>query len=288
MPGETLYPGMVNSPATLLTDDITNDATTIPVAELNVFPAAPNQATIRSATDPAIDKETILYTGKSAASGAGNLTGVTREFDNNGTYGLKKAWYTGDFISRNFTAKDFAAIQDGIDNVINIGDVDADHTFRGICVTGQTAGETLSYGELVYYKAADSKWWHTNNAAESTTAGDIGIVVTAAGITAESTGNICKLGYIRHNAWAWSPGDAIFIANTDGTLTQTLPTTEGIFVRKIGYAATADVIWLFPDTTVIEIGTSSGGDWSGAINMDGGSSTSNYGGTTGIICGGAV
>ena len=65
---------------------ITNVATTIPVVELGVFAAAPNVAVIGFG----IDAETIRYTGKSAASGSGNLTGVTRAYDTAGTYGAAK------------------------------------------------------------------------------------------------------------------------------------------------------------------------------------------------------
>lgn len=58
-----------DSPVTSLTSTITNVATTIPVAALEHFPSA---GTVY------IDNEMISYTGKSAATGAGNLTGATR------------------------------------------------------------------------------------------------------------------------------------------------------------------------------------------------------------------
>jgi len=58
-----------DSPVTSLTSSITNVATTIPVAALEHFPTAGIVY---------IDNEMISYTGKSAASGAGNLTGATR------------------------------------------------------------------------------------------------------------------------------------------------------------------------------------------------------------------
>lgn len=103
----TMYPGIVNSPTTTLTSGISNVATTIPVAELAIFPDAPNLATIGTGTDA----ETILYGAKSAASGAGTLTTVTREFDLSGTVGAKKAWVLGDVIGRNFTNYDYGALR---------------------------------------------------------------------------------------------------------------------------------------------------------------------------------
>ena len=58
-----------DTPVTSLTSTINNVVTSIPVAALEHFPTA---GTIY------IDNEIISYTGKSAATGAGNLTGATR------------------------------------------------------------------------------------------------------------------------------------------------------------------------------------------------------------------
>jgi hypothetical protein len=58
-----------DTPVTSLTSAIDNVTTTIPVAALEHFPTA---GTIY------IDNEMIRYTGKSASTGAGNLTGATR------------------------------------------------------------------------------------------------------------------------------------------------------------------------------------------------------------------
>ena len=58
-----------DQPNSYLTVAMTNVQNTIPVAELRSFPTA---GTVY------IDNELISYTGKSAASGAGNLTGATR------------------------------------------------------------------------------------------------------------------------------------------------------------------------------------------------------------------
>jgi hypothetical protein len=58
-----------DSPVSSLTSAMTNSQTTVPLAELRYFPTA---GTLY------IDNEIISYTGKSATSGAGNLTGATR------------------------------------------------------------------------------------------------------------------------------------------------------------------------------------------------------------------
>ncbi len=69
--------------------------------DISAFPDAPNLATI--GTDE--DGETILYTAKTTDS----LSGCTR-----GVEGTAKAWPSGTTIARNFTNKDFDALQKNI------------------------------------------------------------------------------------------------------------------------------------------------------------------------------
>jgi hypothetical protein len=87
---------MVNSPATTITGDIAIGVTTIPVAELSYFPTAPNIAVVGSGATA----NTFLYTGKSASSGAGNLTGVSL------LEGTAAAFSSGETIARNFCKHD--------------------------------------------------------------------------------------------------------------------------------------------------------------------------------------
>ena len=95
---ETMYQGLAFSPFTTLTGDISAADSVIPVADVSVFPDAPNYATI--AGNDGIG-ETILYTAK---TGSG-LSGCTR-----GVEGVAKAWDAGEIISRNWTAADHRAL----------------------------------------------------------------------------------------------------------------------------------------------------------------------------------
>ncbi|HPD11241.1 MAG TPA: hypothetical protein PLN56_09650, partial [Methanoregulaceae archaeon] len=135
----TMYAGIVNSPFTLLSAGITDTATTIPVLELGVFPTAPNIAVIGTGSDA----ETILYTGKSSTSGAGNLTGVTRGWNTSGSYGAAKSWLAGTVISRRFTEYDHATFKANIEDLetrkITKEIVDA----KGDLIVG-TAADTVS------------------------------------------------------------------------------------------------------------------------------------------------
>lgn len=91
---ETMYEGLPFSPQTTLTNAISEAETVIPVADVSVFPDAPNYATIAGNDG---DGETILYTAKTASA----LSGCTR-----GVEGVAKRWDSGEIISRNWTAKD--------------------------------------------------------------------------------------------------------------------------------------------------------------------------------------
>lgn len=95
---ETMYEGLPFSPQTTLTNAISAAETVIPVADVSVFPDAPNYATIAGNDG---DGETILYTAK---TGSG-LSGCTR-----GVEGTAKRWDVGEIISRNWTAKDHGVL----------------------------------------------------------------------------------------------------------------------------------------------------------------------------------
>ena len=100
-----------DSPVTSLTSAIDNVTTTIPIAALDYFPTA---GTLY------IDNEIIRYTGKSAATGAGNLTGATRA-------ATLTQWQAG--TSSNFTAAAAASHTSG----------------TGVILISNTCSPTLSH-----------------------------------------------------------------------------------------------------------------------------------------------
>ncbi len=131
---ETMYGGIPFSPQTTLSDTIGAGDTVIPVADISAFPAAPNYATI--GTDA--DGETILYSAKTTTS----LSGCTR-----GVEGAAKSWPSGSVIGRNFTNKDFDALQK------NIKEADA---LAGDCKESVNAILTAGpYSESTYYVAGN-------------------------------------------------------------------------------------------------------------------------------------
>lgn len=104
---ETMYEGLPFSPQTTLTNAISEAETVIPVADVSVFPDAPNYATIAGNDG---DGETILYTAKTASA----LSGCTR-----GIEGTAKRWDSGEIISRNWTATDHNALIQNVTELEN-------------------------------------------------------------------------------------------------------------------------------------------------------------------------
>src|SRR5690606_29264219 len=100
---QIMYPGKVNSPQTELASAIDDEQTTIPLLDASVLPDPPNLCTIGTGEDA----ETVLYTGKSG----NNLTGVTRGFQ-----GTAKAWVQGTKVARNFTAYDYDALRENLED----------------------------------------------------------------------------------------------------------------------------------------------------------------------------
>ena len=94
----TMYPAKAGSKRTTITADIDAAATQVQVADLSVFPVAPNLSTLQSDANV---WETCLYTEKSAESGPGYLT-ITRSGEgHDSSSGGALSWSSGAMISRN-------------------------------------------------------------------------------------------------------------------------------------------------------------------------------------------
>lgn len=60
-------------------------------------------------------------------------------------------------------------------------------------------------------------------------------------------------GYVRNDSWTWTPGAQLFLSETDGTITETAPSTSGSKVQVIGFAETATIIYFNPDGSYLTI-----------------------------------
>lgn len=124
-------------------------------------------------------------------------------------------------------------------------------TYSGIIEVG-TSGETTAFGDLMYFKAADSLWWHTDANAEATAFGKLGIALTAG---AAGTCTILLWGKVRSaNAdYVFTVGAPVFVSTTAGDVQVAAPIATGDIVRIVGYGNTADELYFFPDNTFVEL-----------------------------------
>jgi hypothetical protein len=131
----------------------------------------------------------------------------------------------------------------------------ADETYSGTTATF-TAGEALSRGEVVYFKAADSKMWKAVASAEATSRC---VAMAAADIAADATGAFLLRGFLTDNGTfpAYTVAGVLYTPEdetaTENVPEQTAPDTTGDFVQVIGWAVTANTIYFDPDSTIIEI-----------------------------------
>ena len=116
-----------------------------------------------------------------------------------------------------------------------------------------TLGETVVFGNLLYFKAADSRWWRFDSDAEATS----GPVKLAMAVLAGNAGEDVQLmlvGKIRADSLfaTFTVGVPIYGSGTIGAVTATAPTSG--FVRVVGYADTADSIYFNPSNEYMENG----------------------------------
>jgi len=131
----------------------------------------------------------------------------------------------------------------------------ADGESVGITETG-TLGETIAFGEPVYFKTADSKWWLAK-AIATATSGAVKIGICTVGGAANATGTILLYGKIRADSLfpAMTIGAPVFLdAANFGRVVVAAPTgTTGFVVRIMGYANTADELFFNPSTSYMEL-----------------------------------
>jgi hypothetical protein len=131
---------------------------------------------------------------------------------------------------------------------ILIGPPDTDHTEVGL-VSNLTAGESLVFGEVCYYKS-DGKYWKSDADAEATMPI---VVMSLETIGADGVGPFLKRGFVKDDAWSWTTGGLLYGSTTGGDITQTAPSGSGDQVQIVGYAYSADVIFFNPQYGMLEI-----------------------------------
>jgi len=130
-----------------------------------------------------------------------------------------------------------------------------DETVSGITATF-TAGEDLVRGEVVYFKAGDSKMWK----AVASAAGTMPVAaMAAADISADAAGKFLLYGFLADNGTfpAYTVGGDLYApeaeTSSENVPEQAAPDSDGDFVQVLGYAVTANSVFFDPDQTIVEV-----------------------------------
>lgn len=117
----------------------------------------------------------------------------------------------------------------------------SDDTYGGRAITGVNAGATIAQWEAVYMGSGGE--WLLADATDDTAAPCRGLAATAG--TDNNPMTVVTEGVIRNDAWNWTTlGGTIYLSTTTGGLTQTAPSATGEIVQAVGYAISADVMYL--------------------------------------------
>jgi hypothetical protein len=131
----------------------------------------------------------------------------------------------------------------------------ADESCSGITATF-TAGEDLVRGEVVYFKAGDSKMWKAVATAAATSRC---VAMAAEDISADAAGTFLLQGFLTDNGSfpSYTITGVLYTpeaeTSSQNVPEQTAPDTDGDFVQIIGWAVTANTVYFCPDSTVIEV-----------------------------------
>ena len=136
---------------------------------------------------------------------------------------------------------------------INLDSAIPDNSVCGI-TSVFTAGEALNRGDVVYFKASDSKMHKVNMTAGSSEAIPA-VALAAEDISADAAGKFLLQGFI-HDAGtfpSYTVAGRLYAPEAEGPPTQTAPSTDGDLVQVIGWAVTADKIYFNPSPDFIEV-----------------------------------
>jgi hypothetical protein len=183
-----------------------------------------------------------LYIGDDQKIYLGDGQDVSLEYDEDGTDELR--------ISGN------TVFENSVDHTLDahFDSSPADETVSGITATF-TAGEDLVRGEVVYFKAGDSKMWK----AVASAAGTMPVAaMAAADISADATGKFLLFGFLADNGTfpSYTVGADLYApeaeTSSQNVPEEAAPDSTGDFVQVVGYAVTANSVFFNPSNDVIE------------------------------------
>ena len=84
-----------------------------------------------------------------------------------------------------------------------------------------TASENLVFGDICYLDSS-GKWAKGSASSEATARA---LVMAAETIVADAKGGFLLIGFARNDAWSWTVPGELYLSETSGEMTQTVPST---------------------------------------------------------------
>jgi hypothetical protein len=124
-----------------------------------------------------------------------------------------------------------------------------DHTATGLTAQMLAGGAIAAFQTVCIHTTTGEVVISDSNAI-----GTMPVIgIAPAAISDTATGTILLQGFIRDDTFNWTIGGIIYASETAGAMTQTAPTTSGVFVQALGVALSADVVYFNPALTLVEV-----------------------------------
>ena len=121
-------------------------------------------------------------------------------------------------------------------------------SYSGLIESG-TVGEAVAFGDVLYLKFSDGKWWKAKADTYATTPG---ARMAMAAIAANASGLLLIQGNVRYDSWAFATNKVYLSEATSGAATTTQPSTTGNQIQVLGIAKTATTMFFNPSNDVGE------------------------------------
>ncbi len=125
----------------------------------------------------------------------------------------------------------------------------SDHLYSGGKDT-QLVGESVVFGDLLYFDWTDKEWKKTDADSETTMPGE------RIALESKTDGQTCLMlvkGYIRDDSAFEFAGAMIYTSVIPGAMSSTAPTETGDQVQRVGTAKSADILFFNPSIDVGKI-----------------------------------
>jgi len=123
-----------------------------------------------------------------------------------------------------------------------------DHKYSGL-ICSELVGESVAFGDLLYFNWTDKEWKKADADAAATMPG---LRIALESKIDGETCNMLIMGYIRDDTWNFT-GSIIYASATAGGVTSVAPSGAGQQLQRVGVAKSADILFFNPSIDVGEI-----------------------------------